>query len=133
MQAADGIHVAWPETEADPAVRQAVETSINVLQDFYDTRTLLGCFAEADDVYSLVMMKRVGATYTFNADRIPWSLVILHWKYDSDEKKTTLLNRVNLVTGRIEGNSQLPAVFKEPGLLQDISVLPAPAPQGNQP
>jgi hypothetical protein len=32
-----------------------------------------------------------------------------------------LLNRVALATGRAENNSPLPAVFKQPELLRDIS------------
>jgi hypothetical protein len=123
VEAADGMHVAWPNTEIDPPVKQAVETGLKVMQDFYDTRTLLGSFAGEDgtDIYSLVMMKRVGITYSYSADKIPWSLVILRWKYDPDQKKATLLNRAPLGTGRQEGNSPPPAVFKQPELLRDIS------------
>ena len=123
VEAGDGIYVAWPEAEADPSIQQAVNDSLKEMQDFYDTRTLLGCFADADagDVYSLVMLKRMGTTYSFSADKKPWSLVILRWKYDADVKKTTLLNRVPLATGRAEGNSQPPAVFKKAALLPDIS------------
>jgi hypothetical protein len=122
VQAADGVHVAWPETEADPAVEQAVEAALKVMQDFYDTRTMLGCFADADagDVYSLVMMKRLGATYQMAAEIKPWSLVILRWKYDPGEKKATLLNRAALATGRAE-NSGPPPVIKQAALLGDVS------------
>jgi len=128
VEAGDGMHVAWPETAVDPPTQQAVETALKVMRDFYDTRALLGCFADADagDVYSLVMMKRLGKSVDPNgtpisADVIPWSLVILRWKYDPDQKKATLLNRVLLKIGRTEGNSPPPAVFKEPGLLRDVS------------
>jgi hypothetical protein len=152
VEASDGIHVLWPmdssmkqnglhaglptplypPAEDDPVIHQAVETSLKELQDFYDTRALLGCFAEEDDVYSLVMMKRLGPTDSFKSDKIPWSLVILHWKYDPDAKKTTLLNRVSLAMGRAEGsNSPLPAVLKEPELARDITALPAA--EGNHP
>jgi hypothetical protein len=156
VEAKDGIHVAWPfdpvaGNMAGPAdappfpknpvylqlndsfMAKALETSLTEMQDFYDTRTLLGCVVEGNDVYSLVMMKRIGPTNGFSADRIPWSLVILRWKYDSDEKKTTLLNRVSLAMGRAEGNSSLPTVFIQPELLRDISAVPAPTPQGTHP
>jgi hypothetical protein len=128
VEAADGIHVAWPATEADPGRLQAVDTAVKVMRDFYDTRASLGSFADPDagDIYSLVMMKRIGKSV--NADgtpadpnATPWSLVLLRWKYDPDEKKATLLNRVLLVQGRQQGNSPLPAVFKQPELLQAIS------------
>ncbi|HEV3271583.1 MAG TPA: hypothetical protein VGZ93_05320 [Candidatus Methylacidiphilales bacterium] len=122
VEAGDGIHVAWPEAEADPARQQAAAGALKVMQDFYDTRTALGCFADGDDVYSLVMMKRAARTDSFSAGKIPWSLVILRWKYDPDEKKATLLNRVTLATGRAKNNSPLPAVFKQPELLKDVSV-----------
>ena len=128
VEAADGIHVAWPETEADAPRQQAVETALKVMQDFYDTRTSLGSFADVDagDIYSLVMMKRLGKSVnpdgTPSSPNIkPWSLVILRWKYDPDEKKATLLNRVLLKIGRTEGNSPPPVVLKQPELLKDIS------------
>jgi hypothetical protein len=127
VEAGDGVHVAWPQVEADPAIRQAVETGLATMHDFFDTRALLGCFADADagDVYSLVMLKRVGKSVdgggnAIGADKIPWSLVILRWKYDPDQKKVTLLNRALLAIGGL-GNNPSPAVFKEPGLLRDIS------------
>jgi hypothetical protein len=125
VEAADGIHVAWPapDVNADPAVQAAVAAAIKNIRDFYDTRTLLGCFAAGDgtDVYSLVMMKRMAATYSFAADKKPWSLVVLRWKYDPDTKKTTLLNRVALANGRADHTSPLPAVFPQPDLLQEVS------------
>ena len=128
VEAADGIHVAWPETEAGPDMRQAVDNALKIMQDFYDDRTLLGCTADADagDIYSLVMMKRVrkslnGDATPLKADIIPWSLVILRWKYDPDQKKATLLNRVLLKIGRTNDNSPAPVVFKQAALLLDIS------------
>jgi len=123
VEAADGMHVAWPQDEANPAIQQATETGLKTMRDFYDTRTLLGCFADGDagDIYSLVMLQREGQTYGFKADKIPWSLVILRWKYDPEQKKVTLLNRALLEQGRTEGNSPAPAVFKQPELLRDIS------------
>jgi hypothetical protein len=126
VEAADGVHVAWPGAEVDPDIRKAVDYSLKVMQDFYDTRTVLGCFSDVDagDVYSLVMMKRMGETYSYSADKKPWSLVIFRWKYDPEQKKTTLLNKIALVTGRIEGGAQLPVVLKQPELLKDISAVP---------
>jgi hypothetical protein len=128
VEAKDGIHVAWPDAAPDPSMQQAVETGLKVMQDFYDSRTLLGCFADADagDIYSLVMMKRIaksvdGGGTPLSAGTVPYSLVILRWKYDPDQKKATLLNRVLLKIGRQDGNSPLPAVFKQPELLKDIS------------
>jgi len=126
VEAADGIHVAWPKAEADPAVQAAVEASLKVMQDFYDTRTLLGCFADGTDVFSLVLMKRTGKSVNgdgsaFDSNLTPWSLVILRWKYDPDAKRTTLLNRVLLKIGRTEGKSAGPVVLKEAGLLGDVA------------
>ena len=128
VEAADGVHVAWPAAEPDPDRTQAVQTGLKVMRDFYDTRTLLGCFADADagDIYSLVMMKRLGKSVdpsgnASNPSIIPWSLVVLRWKYDPDQKKATLLNRALLKIGRTQGNSPPLAVFKEPELLKDIS------------
>ncbi len=133
VQTADGLHVAWPDAPAAPDIQQAITASLKVMQDFYDTRTLLACFADADDVSSLVMMKRTGITNGFSADRQPWSLVILRWKYDSTGKKATLLNRAALATGRSDSNSPLPEVFKKEALLMDISTLNPPAPAGPHP
>jgi len=128
VEAADGVHVSWPDATVDPAMQQAVDTGLKVMQDFYDTRTALASFADADagDIYSLVMMKRLGKSVDpmgtpISRDIIPWSLVMLRWKYDADQKKVTLLNRVMLTIGRQEGNSGAPVVFKQPELLKDIS------------
>jgi hypothetical protein len=128
VEAVDGIHVAWPDAEVDPAMKQAVETGLKVMRDFYDTRTLLGCFGDAGagDVYSLVMMKRLGKSVNGDGSAadpniIPWSLVMLRWKYDPEQKKATLVNRVLLKIGRTEGNSAPPVVFRQPELLKDIS------------
>ncbi len=128
VEARDGIHVAWPEAAADPDLQQWVANGLKTMQDFYDDRTLLGCIAgdDATDLYSLVMMKRVGKSVNpdgtpADPNIIPWSLVVLRWKYDPAEKKVTLLNRALLKIGRTEGNSAPPKVFKEPELLRDIS------------
>lgn len=135
VETADGIHVAWPDLNADPSIQQAVTDGLNNMHDFFDSRTLLGCFSDADasDVYSLVMLRRVGEMQGDNPDKKPWSVVILRWKYDSDEKNIILLGRVALANGRPEANVQPPAVLKEAGLLKDVSVLPTPTPEGNHP
>jgi len=128
VAAGDGIHVAWPqdassEPETDPDIEKAVRVGLVMVEDFYDTRTLLGSFASDDgtNIYSLVMMKRMGDADSLNGDHMPWSLVILRWKYDLELKRVTLLNRVPLAMGRTEGGSSPPAVFKQPELLKDIS------------
>jgi len=128
VEAADGIHVAWPEGTLDPDRQQAVATGIKVMQDFYDDRTLLGSFTgdDATDIFSLMLLKRLGKSVDGGgtptpAGVTPWSLVVLHWKYDPDQKKATLLNRALLVIGRQEGNSGAPVVLKQPELLKDIS------------
>ena len=128
VEAADGVHVAWPDAEPDPAMKQAAETGLKVMRDFYDTRAQLGCFtdAEAGDIYSLAMMKRIAKSVDpggkpINPDIVPWSLVVLRWKYDPEQKKATLLNRVLLKIGRTQGNSPPLAVIKQTELLQAIS------------
>ncbi len=128
VRAADGIHVAWPKATVNADTEQAVATGLKVMRDFYDSRASLGSFAGGDgtDIYSLVMMKRVGQSVDGNGTRISagvtaWSLVLLRWKYDADQKKVTLLNRAMLAIGRIDGNSPEPKVFMEPELLRDIS------------
>jgi hypothetical protein len=148
VEAADGFHVSWPPgayvgnqmskkadgplegpvAEVDPMIRIAVKDGLRDLRDFYDDRTLLGSFGGADgsSIYSLVMMRRLGKTVdpdgnAFSPDLIPWSLVLLRWKYDAEAKKVTLLNRAMLGIGRQQGNSEGPKVFKEAELLRDIS------------
>ena len=123
VEAADGLHIAWPAAEADPAVQDAVKTGLAAMHDFFDTRDLLGCFTDGDDVYSLVMLKRNGKT-SGEPGKVPWSLVIMRWKYDAEPKKVTLLDRVLMKLGGVESNPQPPPVLKEPGLLGDISVRP---------
>jgi hypothetical protein len=129
VEAADGIHVAWPMEPvlaADPTVKQIVEAALVNMHDFFDTRNVLACSLEDEDVYTLVMLSRVGPTDSFKAGRIPWSLVAMRWKYDADAKKVVLLNRTNLVVGRAENNSPLPAVLKQPELLRDITAKANP-------
>ena len=127
VEAADGIHVAWPDDDTNPDHAAAVNTGLQDIRDFYDTRTSLGSFAGADDtdIYSLVMMKRLAKAYNgdgsaFPSDQTPWSLVILHWKYDADAKKVTLLHRAMLAIGRIDPKTPEPRVIRDPALLQDI-------------
>ena len=128
VQGSDGLHVGWPSLDdADPAEVAAVQTGLKTLQDFYDTRTLLGTRALDDDVYSLVMMERRGKTYSFAKGHIPWSLVVLHWKYDDGLGKVSLVNRASLAMGRVD-NADPPRVLKTPSLLGDIEPPAAPTP-----
>jgi len=129
VEAGDGIHVAWPQDAAsgpdtDPDMQRAVKVGLVVMEDFYDNRELLGSFAgdDATNIYSLVMMKRTGDSESINGDQMPWSLIILRWKYDPDLKRVTLLNRAPLAIGRTQNSSSPPTVFKQPELLKDISV-----------
>jgi hypothetical protein len=123
VEATDGIHVAWPAQEADPAVIASVQKGLKTLQDYYDTRTLLGTFADGEDVFSLVMMSRKASSVGMDASTAPWSLVILHWNIDADTQKATLLNRAPFTIGRADNNAALPTVLKDPTLLGDISPL----------
>jgi hypothetical protein len=154
--AADGIHVSWPgdssptitdynsnqndpapkfpPSDVDPMIRVAVKTGLRDMRDFYDTRTLLGSFsggADGTDIYSLVMMKRLGKSLNgdataFASDQTPWSLVLLHWKYDADAKKVTLLHRAMLAIGRIDVKTPEPKIFRDPELFRDITGTKSP-------
>jgi hypothetical protein len=131
VEAADGIHVAWPNGPAGPDVQKAVQTALLDMHDFYDSRTLLDCVTEDDDVYALVMLKRVGSMidaggHPVTNGMIPWNVVVMHFDYDAAAKKVTLLNRATLVVGRAQGNSPVPAVLKQPELLRDISARTNP-------
>jgi hypothetical protein len=126
VEAADGIHVAWPATDIDPLMVAAVATGLHDMRDFYDTRTALGSFPgpDATDIYSLVIMKRLaksldggGGAFT----QTPWSLVVLRWKYDPDTMKALLLNRAILAIGRSDNKTPEPKVFPDPALLKDVS------------
>jgi hypothetical protein len=124
-EAADGIHVAWPGSDAGSDVAKAVQDGLTNMHDFYDSRALLGCVAEDDQVYAVVMLKRVGSMVNGDGTpvtngMIPWRLVIMHFDYDASAKKVTLLNRATLAVGRAEDNSPPPAVLKQPELLRDI-------------
>ena len=109
----------------DKMPAETVAASLKVMEDFYDTRTLLATFydAEAGDVYGVVYMFRAGETHSFGADKQPWSVVILRWQYDADEKKATLLNRVTLSTGRKAASADAPKVFADAKLLKYISAV----------
>jgi hypothetical protein len=131
VEAADGVHVAWPSSEAGPDVGKAVQEGLTNMHDFYDSRTLLGCVAEDDQVYAIVMLKRVGSMVYASGQpvtngMIPWRVVVMHFDYDAAARKVTLLNRATLAVGRAEGNSPAPAVLKQPELLRDISARTSP-------
>ena len=131
LEAADGIHVAWPGIEADPDVSKAVQDALTNMHDFYDTRTLIGCVAEDDQVYAIVMLKRVGSMVDgggtpITNGMIPWRVVDMHFDYDATTKRVTLLNRATLAVGRAGNNSPVPAVLKQPELLRDISAKTTP-------
>lgn len=134
VEAGDGIHVAWPAEaspgqQMDPDVRKIVETGLQTMNDFFDTRTMLGCFMGSDptDIYSLVMLKRLGAQIDgfgngIDRSQIPWSVVILQWKYDADQKRVVLIHRSLLAIGHADTKIPLPTVLIAPGLLNDISL-----------
>jgi len=132
VEAADGVHVAWPSGAAGSDVQKAVQNALVDMHDFYDSRTLLDCAIEGDeDVYALVMLKRVGSMidaggHPVTNGMIPWDVVVMHFNYDAEAKKVTLLNRTTLVVGRANNNSPLPAVLKQPELLRDISARTNP-------
>jgi len=131
VEAADGIHVAWPSTEAAPEVRKAVQEALVNMHDFYDSRTLLASTVEESDVYSLAMLKRVGSMVNGDGTpvtngMIPWDVVVLHFDYDAEAGKVTLLNRTTLAVGRAYNNSPPPAVLKQPELLRDIRARTKP-------
>jgi hypothetical protein len=126
-----GLHVAWPSDMAatlDPDIHQAAVAEVAAMSDFYDTRTLLGCVADGDDVYSLIMMKRMGDTAYMDAGKYPWSVVIIHSKYDADKKKmAALLDRATLIVSQTPRKTDTPPVIQEPDFLKAITVAPAPA------
>jgi hypothetical protein len=131
VEAADGIHVAWPSVSAGSDVQKAVQNALVDMHDFYDSRTLLDCVIDDDEIYALVMLKRVGSMidaggHPVTNGMIPWNVVVMHFNYDAAAKKVTLLNRATLAVGRAEGNSPVPAVLKQPELLRDISARTSP-------
>ena len=121
VQAPDGFHVAWPAQEADPATVAAVQVGLKNMQDFYDTRTLLGTMIDDDEIYSLTMLSRKGAMYDTAAGVVPWSLVVLHWKFDPTNTKVNLVNRASMGMGRASNSGPPPPVLKSTSLLGDIS------------
>ena len=131
VEAADGVHVAWPSGDAGPDVEKAVKEGLANMHDFYDSRTLLGSVSEDDDIYSIVMLKRVGAMVDGGGQpvtngMVPFAVVIMHFDYDAVAKKVTLLNRATLIVDRAQNNSPVPPVLKQPELLRDITVKPSP-------
>jgi len=130
-EAADGVHVSWPGNEASPDVGKAVQVGLTNMHDFYDSRTMLGCVADDDQVYALVMLKRVGSMVNgdgtpVTSGMIPWRVVVMHFDYDAAAKKVTLLNRATLAVGRAGNNSPAPVVLKQSELLRDISARTNP-------
>lgn len=121
----DGYHAAWP-SHTNPEIQKAVQDALNVMEDFYDVHEIVACYTDEDngDVFSLTMLKRMGKTHSFSTDKKPWSLVVLRWKYDPDEKKATLLNRAQIDIGRVEGEQTFPKIFLDADLLKQIHPAP---------
>lgn len=131
VEAADGVHVAWPGSEAGPDAAKAVQEGLANLHDFYDSRTLLGCVLEEDDIYAIVLLQRKGAMVAADGTpvtngMIPWCVAMMHFDYDAGAKRVTLLNRATLAVGRAHDNSPAPPVLKQPELLRDISLKATP-------
>jgi hypothetical protein len=120
VQTVDGFHISWPGKD-DPASTQAVQQYLKLMEDFYDTKNLLGCYTDPATgyTYTIVMMTRVAKSVDDTVPH-PYSLVLMRWKYDSAASKATMLNRVPIVVDRLEGNSPLPTVFKEEALFNSI-------------
>ncbi|PAW76616.1 MAG: hypothetical protein B9S32_14655 [Verrucomicrobia bacterium Tous-C9LFEB] len=123
IQIGSTVRVAWPENrhaESEIAVKASLASK--EMEDFYDARELLACFYEPDEgnVYSLVLMRRTIQTHSFSKDKQPWTLAVLRWKYDTEEKKTTLLNRVQLVTGRKDATQAVPTIIPDAALLARV-------------
>lgn len=141
VECEDAIRVAWPN-ENDAESKRAVEAALasSDMRDFYDDRTLLGCFMDGDsgDVYSLVLMIRREKTHSFKGDKLPWAISLLRWKYDAEEKKVTLLKRVDWFSGRVETDTpehkaQPPRVLLDSKLLEYITFKTSKETKGGTP
>ena len=120
-----GFHIGWPAGAPNVEMKQAADAGLKTMQDFYDDRTPLGYVTdrEAGEVYMLALLKRAARFVNGGGEEhdTPWSMVVLRWKYDPEQKKVTLMNRALLGIGRMDSNRPQPAVFKQPEVLANIT------------
>jgi hypothetical protein len=111
------IVAGWP-TAADAKFREIIRTNLVNAEDFFDDRKLLGVLYDQPnlDIYSLLMLRRVGQT-TMDGDKTqPWRLVILRWKYDPESERVLLAGRGCLFRGILPRGETPPPVLLSPQL-----------------
>ncbi len=135
VECSDGFHVECPK-QSGPDWSTTIKSSLLVMEDFYDKRTLLGFFSESEnqDLYSFVLMQRTKGYLDLAGNPLPskqkpWEVDVLRWKYVAQTKQIIFQNRVGLVKGRSDGQTGLPVVVKDSTLLSAIT-LDFPASRG---
>jgi len=78
-----GISVAWPAM-TDTGLVTRIEQALGLVEDFFDSRELLGVQRTGDDVYSLLMLSRKNRTTLDRENSQPWRLEVWRWKDNGD-------------------------------------------------
>lgn len=78
-----GIRVGWP-VGSDTGLVARIENALENVEDFFDSKKLLGVYRSGEDLYSLVMLHRTGQTTLGSAKSQPWRLEIWRWRDSGD-------------------------------------------------
>ena len=107
----DKITVGWPKA-VDEKLLALVRTNMTYTEDFYDDRQVLAVYLDQpkDDVYSVTMMWRKGATTGEGAKTQPWRLVVQRWKIDEKDQRLMLAGRGFFFRGILTKTEKPPAV-----------------------
>lgn len=108
---ATGIAVGWP-AEEDAKLTELVRAALPDVRDFFDVIGLHGVWRDpvTGDVYSLMLLERLGAT-TLNAERSqPWRCEVWRWKFADEEKKLLVAGRNYFFRGIVALGEHAPAV-----------------------
>ena len=105
------ITVGWPKA-VDEKLLALVRTNMTYTEDFYDDRQVLAVYFDQpkDDVYSVTMMWRKGATTGEGVKTQPWRLVVQRWKIDEKDQRLMLAGRGFFFRGILTKTEKPPAL-----------------------
>jgi len=123
------IVVAWPREERGED-RAAVSRALEHMRDFFDDIRTIRVWRDGDMIYSLMMLRRRGATTLGTKRNRPWRCGVWRWK-ESADRELLLAGRGYLFRGALEGGERAPVVVPSPALwdisrgAEDVWTIPA--------
>ena len=111
----DALSVGWLGHNDAELVGRIVR-ALPEVEDFFDSRQLLGVWRKGDEIYSLLLLRRLGKS-TLNAEKSqPWRLEV--WRWREHGAKLMLAGRGYFFRGILGKNTAAPAVKLVPEMWQ---------------